>query len=115
MKKKPSNKIDTSGYVVGKEVFVLTPPNVPTFELPTTEEIEKLQVGHTVKLIFANKEGGCGERMWVEITHQLESSPIEWVGRLRNQPFGLPAEFDDVVRFAPKAIIDFWLKPLGEE
>lgn len=99
---------DTLGYVVNKEVFIATPPIVPTFWLPSEEEISKIEIGDVIKLIFINGVGA--ERMWVEVTKKLESNPIEWVGKLRNQAVTFDAKWDDTVRFSPKAIINYEYK-----
>jgi hypothetical protein len=96
------------GYIVNKDVFVQAPPIVPTFYLPSEEDIAKLKVGDTIKLIFVDKDGGRGERMWVQITNQLDSTPVEWVGKLDNHPFSLEAKAGDIVRFSPKAIINIY-------
>jgi hypothetical protein len=97
---------NTLGYVVGKDVFIQTPPITPTFYLPPEEEINKLKVGNEVKLIFVDGENA--ERMWVIITKQLESTPVEWVGKLDNHPVFLNAKAGDVVRFSSKAIINIY-------
>jgi hypothetical protein len=115
MAKKRTKKPATCGYVVNRDVFIQIPPDLPTFYLPPTSEIAKLKVGDTVKMIFVDPNGENGERMWVEITHQLDSHPIEWVGRLDNVPVRLDAQFNDVVRFAPTAIINIFEKEEKED
>ena len=115
MAKKKVTKSETCGYILNRDVFVQIPPELPTFYLPPSEEISRLKVGDTVKMIFVDKNGEYAERMWVEITRQLDSKPIEWVGRLDNQPFRLDAQFNDIVRFAPTAIINIFEKENKED
>lgn len=67
-----------------------------TFEIPTDEEIAKLQPGALVKLIFTEAEL-TPERMWVRITN-ISSDDFE--GVLDNDPLGLATiKYEDVVQF----------------
>ena len=61
-----------------------------TFLIPDKEEIENLEIGELVKLIFAMKKpqiNGCqAERMWVEI---IEKNGNYFTGKLDNDPYYL--------------------------
>lgn len=65
--------------------------NPDSFFLPNRSEIEELQVGDRVKLIF-EEHGKKSERMWVEIT-SIEGYKFE--GILNNKPFNLTTVKED--------------------
>ena len=85
---------------------VLRPPLVASFELPTQEDLLKLKVGDSAKLIF-RVETDKPERMWVVITDC--TSPDEWKAKIDNdamQPATakvLPA--DKQISFHPLDIV----------
>jgi hypothetical protein len=91
-----------AGRVVGREVVILLPPMVETFELPSREELLALRPGAQIKLLFAHPDSMV-ERMWVALVDR--SGMDVWVGQLNNEPFGLPARLNDRVEFHPLAII----------
>jgi hypothetical protein len=85
------------------------PPLLPTFELPTHEELLALKVGDFAKLIFSAEgeyEGTyASERMWVIITSQ-DTDGKEWWGTLDNDPFDMPDyERGDNFPFNPLDIV----------
>lgn len=65
-----------------------------TFLIPTQDEINKIEIGGLVKLIFTMKKtqkNGCkAERMWVEISEKInEMNDIVFTGKLDNEPYYL--------------------------
>lgn len=81
-----------------------------SFWIPSEEEIETLQVGDLVKLLFEAKGwthdlGMSGERMWVKITAIKNASLI---GELANQPIVWNhLNHGDKIRFQKHHIIDY--------
>ena len=76
-----------------------------TFFLPTAGEIDRLQPGDLVKLMFSDlstDERGV-ERMWVEMTQR---SADHWIGKLDNTPLDMPQlKLGQRVGFRPWQII----------
>lgn len=77
---------------------------------PDLEEIEKLEVGAYVKLIFrfaaeesARKDNQC-ERMWVQIIGRDEEE--NFIGSIENDPQHYAAEYGDVVYFHARHVAD---------
>lgn len=71
------------------------------FIIPTLEEMDKLDIGNLVKLIFvmerAQKDGCRAERMWVKIVNKHEES---FTGILVNEPHYLKSvRFGDTITF----------------
>lgn len=60
---------------------ILRPPLTASFELPTQQDLLKLKVGDSAKLIF-QVEKDDPERMWVKLTDC--SSIDEWKGIVDN-------------------------------
>lgn len=73
-----------------------------SFEIPPREDREQLSVGDLVKLVFLDRDG-CGERMWVEITHtQTDAVTEHYCGRLRNDPVQIDdLRYGDEIAFGP--------------
>lgn len=73
-----------------ENVRELNRQNPRTFLIPTQEEIDKIEIGGLVKLIFAmekpQKNGCQAERMWVEV---IEKNDIVFHGKLDNDPYYL--------------------------
>lgn len=87
-----------------------------TFDIPTEEEIEALQVNDLVKLIFSFPEqlenGCCAERMWVCITEITEDG---FCGELDNQPYYLKdLKAGDRITFQKKHIAAIFVKETNE-
>lgn len=77
-----------------------------TFLIPDKEEIDKLEIGDLVKLIFAmekpQKNGCQAERMWVEI---IEKNVFYFTGKLDNDPYYLKTiKYGDTITFKPDNI-----------
>ncbi|RSD28984.1 immunity protein Imm33 domain-containing protein [Mesobacillus subterraneus] len=88
-------------------VYELNKESPYTFYLPSTEVLDQLEVGDSVKLIFTTEEadhdGFRGERMWVEITH---INGTEFVGKLENEPHRLQLKRGDEIPFKIENICD---------
>ncbi|MGN1223507.1 MAG: DUF2185 domain-containing protein [Ruminococcus sp.] len=87
-----------------------------TFDIPTEEEIEALQVNDLVKLIFSFPEqlenGCCAERMWVCITEITEDG---FCGELDNHPYYLKdLKAGDRITFQKKHIAAIFVKETNE-
>ena len=79
-----------------------------TFPIPSKSEINDLEVGDTVKLIFQFNDIGIGitaERMWVQLTHILPEGGFK--GFLDNNPVLIKdLKYRDKVEFKSSNIID---------
>ena len=86
--------------------LIARPPLSPTFDLPLQESLLLLKPGDLIKLIFTDKNGENGERMWATITKNKAKDL--WIGKLNNEPFGkeLKLTLGDTVKFHPLNIID---------
>ncbi len=71
-----------------------------TFHIPTLEQIEALQPGDFVKLIFEDRE-----RMWVKITSREGD---EFTGVLNNDPVIVDMKCGDKVLFYSRHIASIW-------
>ena len=60
---------------------ILRPPLIASFELPSQQDLLKLKVGDSAKLIF-QVENDEPERMWVKLTDC--SNTDEWKGTIDN-------------------------------
>ncbi len=77
--------------------------NPETFHIPSREEINDLEIGHFVKLIFNEVGEELSERMWVEIKDIWEGET--YVGDLNNEPVIVPGiKFGDKVMFRAEHI-----------
>lgn len=73
-----------------------------SFEIPSDEEKATLTAGMSAKLMFEMRDG-WNERMWVDV---VEVRKRRIVGRLINQPVGLPRlSHGDTVKFKPEHVI----------
>jgi hypothetical protein len=73
-----------------------------TFEIPDEEDKNDIIPGDHVRLMFEMRH--WGERTWVDV---VEVKRRHFVGRLRNDPVGIPKlEYGDTVRFKRDHIID---------
>lgn len=83
---------------------------------PSEEILDKLEVGHIVKLLFTYdipEQKYFGERMWVKITHIYEDY---YEGVLDNVPLEAPIETGNNVMFKREHIYDTELyDPVSEE
>lgn len=75
------------------------------FELPTREELLDLKVGDFVKLIFTDKKGKNGERMWVILT-KINKEGDCYHGILDNKAVRLRIKLETKITFHPLDIID---------
>lgn len=73
------------------------PPLSPTFELPTREQLLRINPRNAVKLLFGT------ERMWVRVTECADNHL--WRGTLVNQPLSPEGEFGMRVEFHPLDVI----------
>jgi hypothetical protein len=87
-----------------KPYKIIAPPRLPTFGLPTVEDLNDLQIGDWVKLIFEP-----GERMWVRLTDM--NLGHRWIGKLDNYPDRAPLKHGDEIVFNPRDIIDVMTDP----
>lgn len=73
-----------------ENVKELNQQNPRTFLIPSKVEIDTIEIGELVKLIFAmekpQKNGCQAERMWIEITEKNDNS---FTGKLDNEPYYL--------------------------
>lgn len=77
-----------------------------TFLIPNQEEIEKLDLGNLIKLIFvmeSPQKNGChAERMWVKITNKQNGA---FTGVLDNEPYYLKSiKVGDIITFKAENI-----------
>jgi hypothetical protein len=83
-----------------------------TFFVPTWSERERVSVEDLVKLGFEylwDTEEFSGERMWVEVLSRDGSS---FTGALKNEPAELGLQYDQIVEFELKNVIDIeWHEP----
>lgn len=80
------------------------------FELPTREELLDLKPRNFVKLIFTDKKGNNGERMWVKLTKIDLKEGSRYQGILDNNPLVLRIKLGTKITFHPLDIIDFLTK-----
>lgn len=69
-----------------EDVVLINKKYPRTYLIPTQEEIDNIQIGMLVKLVFLMEkmENGCGgERMWVEVTERKDNA---FSGVLTNAP-----------------------------
>lgn len=89
-----------------ENVRELNKKNSRTFLIPTQDEIDKIDIGDTVKLIFVmiepQKNGCRAERMWVKI---IENNGTYFTGKLDNEPYYLKTiNSGDIINFKPENI-----------
>lgn len=89
-----------------ENVRELNQQNPRTFLIPDNKEIDKIENGELVKLIFAmvkpQKNGCQAERMWVEI---VKKNDIFITGKLDNEPYFLKTiKCGDTITFKPENI-----------
>lgn len=90
-----------------------------TFEIPSADEVDALQVGDLVKLMFEvqgtirGEYQNRAERMWVIIT-RIDGD--DFVGELDNDPFSFRRLMaGDTIRFSKRHIIDYSKRGWREE
>ena len=88
-------------------VYDLNKESPYTFYVPSSEVLNKLKVGDSVKLIFvtekAEDDGYRAERMWVQITNIKGK---KFMGKLDNKPRLLPLKIGDEISFGIENICD---------
>jgi hypothetical protein len=79
-----------------------------TFEAPSFEEIQNLEVGNWAKLCFENpdeKRRIGSERMWVKVTGILKENEVTKIhGYLDNDPVVVDLKHGEKIIFEPKHI-----------
>ena len=94
------SKENQAEYVL-EDVIEKNIENPRKFIIPTDDEIDKLKVGNSVRLIFkmhTPQEDGCqAERMWVTITKIKDNT---FFGELENTPYYLKSiKCGDIIEF----------------
>ncbi|WP_338472862.1 DUF2185 domain-containing protein [Niallia sp. XMNu-256] len=88
-------------------VYDLNNESPYTFYIPSSEVLNKLKVGDSVKLIFvtekAKEDGYRAERMWVQITNIKGK---KFMGKLDNKPRLLPLKIGNEISFGIENICD---------
>lgn len=113
MNKLPTLK-DNGYYIICSKTTAEKNPD--TFKIPSKEQIDAIEIGQCVKLIFTfinEEDEKVSERMWVLVKHIIKSNgQTRYVGELSNDPFSKNKYLNlgDTVYFRPQHIIDIHKK-----
>lgn len=102
-----SDKIPATQWAL-VDARAMTKKHPATFEVPTFAEIEGLDVGASVKLLFdiGDEEEPAGERMWVTI---IKIAGHNYVGELDNDPAVIRGlKYKDKIHFTANNIARIW-------